>query len=69
MNRSTSLGLGMQRQTAAPLTGSTVVMTDDAFDRNLVLNPAGTLAVLTVTLPTEANSRLEVAANTWQRLQ
>lgn len=45
-------------QNAAPTAGQTVVMTDDANDGTLVLTPAGVLATLTVTLPSEANSRI-----------
>lgn len=45
-------------QTATPTTGQTVVMNDNTLDGVLYLTPAGTLATLTVTLPTNANSRL-----------
>lgn len=45
-------------QTASPTTGQTVVMNDNSIDGLLYLTPAGTLATLTVTLPTNANSRL-----------
>lgn len=45
-------------QTDAPLTGTTVVCTDADSDLHLVLTPAGTLAALTITLPTNANSRV-----------
>jgi hypothetical protein len=46
-------------QNAAPTTGATVVINDNASDTLLVLDPAGTLATLTVTLPSEANSRIK----------
>jgi len=45
-------------QNVSPLTGATVVMTDTGDDALLNLTPAGTLAALTITLPTEANSRV-----------
>ncbi len=45
-------------QAASPTAGQTVVMTDSAVDGTLYLTPAGTLATLTVTLPTEVNSRI-----------
>lgn len=43
---------------STPTTGATVIFTDDSRDRILWLTPAGTLATLTVTLPTNANSRI-----------
>lgn len=46
------------QQLATPTTGQTVVMTADNRDRILWLTPAGTIAALTVTLPTEATSRI-----------
>lgn len=49
-------GGGGAPQLASPLTGTTVVMTDDAVSGSLYLTPAGTIAALTVTLPTNANS-------------
>jgi hypothetical protein len=45
-------------QTNSPVAAATVVCTDDDKDRVLYLTPAGTLATLTVTLPTNANSRI-----------
>lgn len=45
-------------QTSSPTTGQTVSMTDDNVDGALYLTPAGTLATLTVTLPTNGNSRV-----------
>lgn len=48
----------IQTQTATPTTGQTVVITDDSSDRLVVINPAGSLATLTITLPSEANSRV-----------
>ena len=42
-------GAGGKRQDAAPTTGQTVDMDDDA--ENLVLTPAGTIAALTVNMP------------------
>lgn len=45
-------------QNATPLTGATVVMADNDNDGTLVVTPAGTIAALTVTLPTEAASRI-----------
>lgn len=41
-------------QTATPTTGQTVVMTNDDMNGTLYLKPAGTLAELTVTLPSAA---------------
>lgn len=43
-------------QTATPTTGQTVVMTDSSQSGTLYLTPAGTLAALTVTLLSNANS-------------
>lgn len=51
-------GYLMQIQTASPTTGQTVAATSDDKDRTLVLTPAGTLAALTITFPTNAASRL-----------
>lgn len=45
-------------QTVTPTTGQTVSMTDNAVDNTLYLTPAGTLAALTVNLPSNANSRI-----------
>jgi peptidoglycan hydrolase-like protein with peptidoglycan-binding domain len=45
-------------QYATPTTGQTVQAVNDSQDRTLVLTPAGTLATLTVTLPSEASSRV-----------
>lgn len=45
-------------QTASPATGATVVMNANSIDGLLFLTPAGTLATLTVTLPTDGSSRL-----------
>lgn len=39
------------QQTASPLTGATVVVTETAVDTDLWLTPAGPIAALTVTLP------------------
>lgn len=43
---------------ATPTTGQTVAVTNDSRDRTLWLSPAGTLAALTITFPSDANSRL-----------
>jgi len=43
-------------QPVTPTTGQTVQMTDDSRNGTLVLSPAGTLATLTVVLPSDANS-------------
>ncbi len=43
-------------QTNTPATGNTVSMNDNALNGTLYLTPAGTLATLTVTLPTNLNS-------------
>lgn len=48
----------MQTQAASPTTGQTVVATDDDKDRTIVLTPAGTLAALTITFPSDGASRL-----------
>ena len=45
-------------QSSTPLTGATVVMANNDNDGTLVVTPAGTIAALTVTLPTEAASRI-----------
>lgn len=45
-------------QTSSPTTGQTVVMADTGVDGTLVLTPAAGLATLTITLPSDANSRL-----------
>lgn len=45
-------------QQSTPLTGATVVMTDDDANGTLEVTPAGTIAALTVTLPTNARSRV-----------
>ena len=39
-------------------TGQTVVLTDTAKNNTLYITPAGTLAALTVTLPTNGNSNI-----------
>lgn len=51
-------GYLMQTQASSPTTAQTVVATSDDKDRTLVLTPAGTLAALTITFPSNANSRL-----------
>lgn len=48
-------GGGVQ-QLASPLTGATVQLTDDARSGLLYVTPAGTIAALTVALPSNANS-------------
>lgn len=45
-------------QTVTPTTGQTVVMTNDNKNGTLILTPAGTLATLTITFPTDGNSRV-----------
>jgi hypothetical protein len=45
-------------QSVSPTAGLTVQMQDDAADGSLNLSPAGLLLTLTVTLPSEANSRI-----------
>jgi len=45
-------------QAATPVTGATVVMTDNATGGLLYLTPAGTLATLTINLPSNAKSRI-----------
>lgn len=45
-------------QLSTPLTGATVLLTDDASNGTLYVTPAGTIAALTVTLPSEANSKV-----------
>ena len=51
-------------QTASPTTGQTVVMTDDDTDGTLYITPAGALAALTITFPSDANSRV----GQWRRV-
>lgn len=43
-------------QAVTPNAGDTVLMTDNSTTGLLMLTPAGTLATLTVTLPSDANS-------------
>ncbi len=45
-------------QTVVPLSGDTVQMTQNNLDGLLMLNPAGTLAALTVTLPSDGVTRI-----------
>lgn len=45
-------------QTVVPTNGQTVQIADNADDGLLLLNPASTLATLTVNLPSDAKSRL-----------
>lgn len=45
-------------QTVAPTSGQTVVMTDNSLDGVLYLTPSGLLALLNITMPSNANSRL-----------
>lgn len=45
-------------QTVAPLTGTTVQMTDDNSDGTIWINPSGNIAALTLLFPTDANSDL-----------
>jgi len=45
-------------QSAAPTTGQNVAMTDNDKNGILYLNAAGPLAALTVTLPSNANSKI-----------
>lgn len=55
-------------QYAAPLTGTTVQVTDDSDSVWLILTPAGTLAALTIKVPTLANSvdKQEILVNCTQ---
>jgi hypothetical protein len=55
-------------QYAAPLTGTTVQVTDDSDSIWLILTPAGTLAALTIKVPTLANSvdKQEILVNCTQ---
>lgn len=57
-------------QYSAPLTGTTVQVTDSANSVWLILTPAGTLAALTIALPAKANcaDKQEVLVNTRQTL-
>lgn len=48
----------MQTQLSSPTTGQTVAATSDDKDRTLSLTPAGTLAALTITFPSNASSRI-----------
>ncbi len=45
-------------QSLIPLTGATINMADNAQDGILQLSPAGTLAALTINLPSDAASQL-----------
>lgn len=57
-------------QYAAPLTGSTLQVTDSQNSVWLVITPAGTLAALTLLLPLASNvlDRTEILVNTTQTL-
>lgn len=52
-------------QAASPTTGQTVVLTDNRLDGACAITPAGTLAALTITLPTEANSVVNQERDIW----
>jgi len=52
------VSLRMDVVTVVPLTGGTTVMADTDFNQLLSLDAAGTIATHTVTLPSNANSRL-----------
>lgn len=45
-------------QTVVPTNGQTIQLTDDNTSGTIWLNPAGTLATLTLTMPTDAKSDL-----------
>lgn len=53
-----ALPAGGLAQLASPLTGATVALPDDERSGYLYLTPAGTIAALTVNLPTNAKSIL-----------
>ena len=55
-------------QYSAPLTGTTVAITDNDEDAHLILTPAGTIATLTITLPLNTNlaDKQEVIVNSTQ---
>jgi len=52
-------------QAASPTTGQTVVLTNSNLDGSCAITPAGTLAALTITLPSEANSRINQERDIW----
>ena len=45
-------------QSVSPTTGQTVVLTNNNLDGSCAITPAGLLAALTITLPTEGASRI-----------
>lgn len=45
-------------QLASPTNGQTVAITSDSRDRTLWLTPAGVLPTLTITFPSDANTRI-----------
>lgn len=52
------------QQTASPANGATIVVNDPGTDVDLWLTPAGTLATLTITLPTGFQGmRVNIASN------
>ena len=55
-------------QYSAPLTGTTVAITDGSDDIHLILTPAGTIATLTITLPLNTNlvDKQEIIVNSTQ---
>jgi hypothetical protein len=52
-------------QSASPTTGQTVTLTNSNLDGSAAITPAGTLAALTITLPTEGSSRINQARDIW----
>jgi hypothetical protein len=46
----------LQRQTIIPITGQTIVMADTSEDGAILMDPAGTLAAITITMPTSATA-------------
>ena len=52
-------------QTASPTTGQTVTLTNNNLDGSCAITPAGTLAALTITLPTEGASRINQERDIW----
>lgn len=50
--------MGLAPQLASPLTGATVVIPDGPGNALAYVTPAGTIAALTLTLPSDANSKL-----------
>ena len=52
-------------QAFSPTTGQTITLTNSNLDGSCALTPAGTLAALTITLPTDVASRINQSRDIW----